>query len=140
MNPQKLLTLGFLSASLTALLCSCTGGDGTYLPAVATPSHLHSVGGDGKVTVSWHYPPGSAQTFKVGYTSSHLACPGYFGVPETPGQLCHLGCTTQDTICTVTGLTNGIVYEFTVNAIPPKGVDSTYSYIQSPSAIPHPEN
>ncbi len=68
-----------------------------------TATHLAAVAGNGQVSVSWvgpnmppQYPCGESKNYAVSSNPTSN------------------GCTTSSTNCTITGLTNGITYTFTV--------------------------
>ena len=101
---------------LIPLLNSCLNGDCTA--RAYPPTDVTAVAGDGSVTLSWHgtgYPSG------IGGAYSEVRYPRGGGSGETCadwGKLkddCTVGCnSSRDSSCTITGLTNGTTYTFTV--------------------------
>jgi hypothetical protein len=101
------LVVGFASSTdqfdgnVDAVTIGVSGSNTTYNFEPAKPSapiNPTGVPGNGSVTVSWTPPSGTVTS----YTAT--ASPG------------GLSCTTPATSCTVTGLTNGQPYRFTVTA------------------------
>ncbi len=118
---RSALGIVLLSAPLFWNACDPDGSDGTGLhPNVAFPTQIDVVAGDSQVKFSWKYPSDSTGvTFQVSYGEPLKIGAFCF---EIAGN-CMLGCQTQGSSCTVTGVTNGVTYTFTLNVIPPPGSD-----------------
>ena len=90
------------------------------------PTNVTAVAGNGQATVGWTAPGGSSSPV-IGYRVT--AAPG--------GQTCTTSAvppTTPATTCTVTGLTNGQAYTFTVVAVTGSGTSA--SSVPSPAVTP----
>jgi alpha-tubulin suppressor-like RCC1 family protein len=97
--------------------------------ADAPPQHVTAVPGDGRVTVSWE-PPLGVPAHVIGY--GVIPYVGNESLPEVRFESTAL---TQ----TVTGLTNGVAYRFSVYAISDTGGDSALSEPSdevTPAALP----
>lgn len=70
------------------------------------PEGLVALPGDGQVTLRWEEPPAGKDSPITAYTVTA------YSVTGTPDRTC----TTTKLTCVVRGLTNGVTYEFTVNA------------------------
>ena len=99
-------------------------------------SAVSAVAGDGQVTVSWTAPgnPGSDPVNRYVVTASPGGKTCTVTVPNT------LPPTAPATSCTVTGLTNGVAYTFTVQAgsLAGLGLPSSPSMAVTPSPTPTP--
>ncbi len=108
-----------LSALMSVLVLP--GGAGAVFAAAPSAPTINTVTpGNGQVTVSWHEPSSDGGKPITGYT-----------VTSNPGDKhCTAGGTTLQ--CTVTGLSNGTAYTFTVHATNADG-DSPESAPSSPA-------
>jgi hypothetical protein len=94
----------------------------------SAPTGLAAVAGNGAVTVSWTAPASNGGSAILSYTVT--------GTPAGAGGGATVSCsaTAPDTTCTVSGLTNGVVYTFTVTATNSAGPSGP-----SASATPQPQ-
>jgi outer membrane protein OmpA-like peptidoglycan-associated protein len=102
-------------------------GDVTPLPLASAPHDLAVVGADGALSVSWNAPTDDGGTPISGYH-----------VVATADEL---GTVTQDvdgdaTSATVTGLTNGVSYTVTVQALNDYGLGAVATALGVPTTIP----
>ena len=99
------------------------GSSGSATPSTVpgTPSSVTGVIGDRAVTISWTAP-----------SSNGSAITGYSVTASPGGAMCT---TTTETTCTVTGLTNGTPYVFTVVATNANGNSAGGTSATGPSAL-----
>jgi putative cell wall-binding protein len=112
-------TTSFESFTIRVTPLVDTSGAGVPVFVVpSAPSGVTGVAGDGEVAVSWTAPTSVGGSAITGYT-----------VTSSPdGATCS---TTGDLSCTVTGLTNGTPYTFTVTATNDAGIGPA-----SPASLP----
>lgn len=117
-----------LTIAADGTVMTTTGG--VTVPTTSAPDAPgapSAVAGDGQATVTWTAPENDGGAAITGYTVT--AYPG--------GNICT---TTADLSCTVTGLTNGTAYTFTVTATNSAGtsVASAASTAVTPQAVTPP--
>jgi uncharacterized delta-60 repeat protein len=99
-----------------------------FAPAAVAPdapTALTAVAGNGAVTLTWTAPANNGGSAILSYTVT--------GIPAGGGTA--VGCTTTGALtCTVTGLSNGVLYTFTVTATNSAGPSGP-----SASATPQPQ-
>ena len=95
-------------------------------PAPAAPSGLSATAGDSQVSLSWG-PVTGAGSYEV-FDATTPGAEDYSGTPA---------CTTSTTSCTVSSLTDGTAYYFTVEAIGLGGASAPSSEVSAtPEAAP----
>ena len=109
--------------TFTVTATNSVGDSGPSLSATATPqgapgapTGLAAVAGSGAVTLSWTAPGSNGGSAIIGYTVT--------GTPAGGGTAAGCPATAPDTTCTVSGLTNGVLYTFTVTATNSVGTSS----------------
>lgn len=132
--------------SFTAIASNAIGASPVSNPAIATPSAISAAPGEKAFPAPWVAPvavKGNAQatiTFDAPYTDGGSAITLYTATSNPgnkTGKMSVTGTPTSGSI-TVTGLTNGTLYEFTVtakNAIGTSG-KSLASNVVTPSTVP----
>ena len=115
-----------VTASNKAGTGSASSASSAVVPATVpdAPTSVTGVFGDSQALVSWTAPSNTGGSVITAYT-----------VTSSPGSFI---CTTSTTSCTVTGLTNGTNYTFTVTAtnVVGAGTPSDASLAVSPATVP----
>lgn len=86
--------------------CSVSFSGVAVFPVAEGPSNVVAVPGNGQVTISWTVPTNTGTGVISGYTVTYG--------PTSGTTFTTAGCTTSLTSCTVSGLTNGTAYTFSV--------------------------
>ncbi len=94
-------------------------------PPPAAPTGVVATAGDGQVTLSWS-SVANATSYEV-FDATSAGAESYTGAPA---------CTTSSTSCTVSGLTNGSAYYFTVEAVNGTGASPPSSEVSATPAPP----